>query len=602
MRRATLCGLACVVHGVVTPAICSAQGDPRFAIDRFEPSERGSEWFANESLDLRGHLRPSAGAVSALSYRSFVIEDGGSGATVASPVRNLVAVHVGGSIVLLDRLRLAASIPLQLYADGTSAVASGRHFPAPAREQGISDLRLGADVRVFGRHGDAATGAVGLQVWAPTGQPSQWASDGAWRVRPRAMLAGDIGPFVYAAQAGVAWRERSESFGDRGGAVGSELTASAAAGVRVARRIVVGPEVFASTVLDDPFGRGSTPAEVMLGVHWLVAETVRLGAGGGRGFTAGLGTPSMRLFAMIEWTLAASPRDSDGDGIADADDACPKTFGVRTSSPETNGCPPARDGAAIALDRDGDGIADAEDACPDRRGPKTGDPRTNGCPPDRDRDRVPDDVDVCPTVPGLATNDPKTNGCPPDTDGDGIDDLADACPTIAGLGTNDPKTNGCPDPDRDKDLVPNDIDACPDEPGAADVDPTHNGCPKAFVKAARIELREQVRFKPGTAEILPEKEDSVLDAILLVLTRHPEIAKVRVEGHTDNRGKPADTQSLSAARASAVVRWLVDHGVDPSRLASAGFGGDRPIDTNETEAGRASNRRIEIHVERGAEP
>jgi outer membrane protein OmpA-like peptidoglycan-associated protein len=66
------------------------------------------------------------------------------------------------------------------------------------------------------------------------------------------------------------------------------------------------------------------------------------------------------------------PPDSDGDGIPDAEDACPGVPGVRTTDPKTNGCPD--------LDRDKDEIPNTEDACPDVKGPRSGDPKRNGCP------------------------------------------------------------------------------------------------------------------------------------------------------------------------------------------------------------------------------
>jgi OOP family OmpA-OmpF porin len=165
--------------------------------------------------------------------------------------------------------------------------------------------------------------------------------------------------------------------------------------------------------------------------------------------------------------------------------------------------------------------------------------------------------------------------------------------------TDDPKTNGCPpDPDRDKDGIPNDVDACPDEPGQPNPDPKKNGCPKAFVQEGQIKIVDQVKFKTGSAQILPTKDSQeVLEAVLAVLQKHPEITKVRVEGHTDNVGTPAFNKKLSFDRAASVVYWLVAHGIDSSRLSSAGFGLERPIAENTTPEGRRENRRVEFHIE-----
>ena len=96
--------------------------------------------------------------------------------------------------------------------------------------------------------------------------------------------------------------------------------------------------------------------------------------------------------------------------------------------------------------------------------------------------------------------------------------------------------------------------------------------------------------------ILPES-DPILLAVQEIVDKHPEITRVSVEGHTDNKGSRALNMRLSAARSAAVVTWLVKHGVDSKRLESHGFGPDRPIDTNETDEGRQNNRRVEFHIQ-----
>jgi outer membrane protein OmpA-like peptidoglycan-associated protein len=84
--------------------------------------------------------------------------------------------------------------------------------------------------------------------------------------------------------------------------------------------------------------------------------------------------------------------------------------------------------------------------------------------------------------------------------------------------------------------------------------------------------------------------------VLEVLQKHPEITKVSIEGHTDDQGAPAYNKRLSKDRAAAVVKWLVQHGIDKARLDAKGFGMERPLDTNSTEDGRALNRRVELHI------
>ena len=73
-------------------------------------------------------------------------------------------------------------------------------------------------------------------------------------------------------------------------------------------------------------------------------------------------------------------------------------------------------------------------------------------------------------------------------------------------------------------------------------------------------------------------------------------ANFNIEGHTDSTGSDKINTKLSAARAAAVKDYLEKNGINASRLESKGFGSANPIDSNDTRAGRANNRRVEIKV------
>lgn len=77
---------------------------------------------------------------------------------------------------------------------------------------------------------------------------------------------------------------------------------------------------------------------------------------------------------------------------------------------------------------------------------------------------------------------------------------------------------------------------------------------------------------------------------------NPKVTKLRIEGHTDNVGQPADNITLSGGRALTVKRWLVEKGVDTARLISVGCGQDRPVASNATEEGKAQNRRVQYQI------
>lgn len=105
---------------------------------------------------------------------------------------------------------------------------------------------------------------------------------------------------------------------------------------------------------------------------------------------------------------------------------------------------------------------------------------------------------------------------------------------------------------------------------------------------------EDIRFQAGKA-LLPKGDIPRLDRIAAVLVEFPEL-KVRIEGHTDSTGRDETNLVLSQQRAEAVLGALVARGVAAERLTAAGLGKAKPIASNETQAGRSQNRRVEIYV------
>jgi outer membrane protein OmpA-like peptidoglycan-associated protein len=105
-----------------------------------------------------------------------------------------------------------------------------------------------------------------------------------------------------------------------------------------------------------------------------------------------------------------------------------------------------------------------------------------------------------------------------------------------------------------------------------------------------------VKFKTNSAEILPES-DGVLEAVRDILEQHSKITKLSIEGHTDSVGKAPYNKKLSDRRAASVLKWLVSHGIDKSRMSSIGYGMEKPLEDNKTEDGRRANRRVEFHIE-----
>lgn len=115
------------------------------------------------------------------------------------------------------------------------------------------------------------------------------------------------------------------------------------------------------------------------------------------------------------------------------------------------------------------------------------------------------------------------------------------------------------------------------------------------VSSREITIRRQINFVTDSAEIVADS-DALLTEIADVLLRHPEITRIEIQGHTDNRGNSAHNQDLSQRRAEAVRDWLVAHGVDSSRLEPHGYGDSNPVAPNITASGRARNRRVQFII------
>jgi outer membrane protein OmpA-like peptidoglycan-associated protein len=260
-------------------------------------------------------------------------------------------------------------------------------------------------------------------------------------------------------------------------------------------------------------------------------------------------------------------------------------------------------------DTDGDGIPDRNDADPLRPEDFDGYQDLDGAPDlDNDEDGVPDVRDKAPMQPEDIDGFEDEDGAPDlDNDGDGILDDEDAAP-------NDPEdvdqfqdTDGAPDRDNDEDTVPDSQDECPgtDQTVADGTDTREtlngyedkDGCPDikpeiAVEKGESIVL-EGVYFATGSAN-LTQNSRAILDKVYRTLRDNPEI-EVEIQGHTDNTGGYELNMRLSKQRADAVKLYLINRGIDAARIRTSGFGPDKPIAPNTSREGRAQNRRIEFY-------
>src|SRR4051794_12990826 len=147
MRKRYLVAVGMVSLALSSQAFAQAPG---FALNRFDPSDRGSDWFTAESMDFRGHLRPAAGIVGDWGHKPLVVY-GQDGTEHAALVNDQFFVYAGGSLVAWDRVRFALNVPVALYQAGDDAIAAGTSFTAPSSAS-LGDIRLGVDALAVGKY------------------------------------------------------------------------------------------------------------------------------------------------------------------------------------------------------------------------------------------------------------------------------------------------------------------------------------------------------------------------------------------------------------------------------------------------------------------
>jgi len=183
-----------------------------------------------------------------------------------------------------------------------------------------------------------------------------------------------------------------------------------------------------------------------------------------------------------------------------------------------------------------------------------------GCPLDQDKDGITDAMDKCPDTPAGVTVD--KNGCPVDTDGDGVADYLDNCPSVAG-----PKEN--------------------------------KGCP-VIEKVTEAEVLPEMTVEPvyfdyDKSNIL-QVENAKIEKLVKILKTNANY-NVDLTGNADNKGTEEYNMKLSERRIQSVVKAITNSGVKAVRISKQKpLGASKPVATNDTEEGRALNRRVTFEV------
>ena len=508
-------------------------------------------------------------------------------------------VQVG--IGLSRYFSLTADLPLILWQEGydLDGIDNPITEPDPLISLGVGDVRLQPKVVALDRDRMPVGMAIAVPIGLPTGGGGSFLGEESVSLTPSLITEfsnGSISSRDYTIRSSFVFGYRVRDQGRlRDVRLANEMVYGAALGFHPADPIELMIEARGN------LGGSRTaqnPAELVGGLKFLIGRYVNINLGGGAGIIPGVGAPDYR--AVFGLTVAPSfdpnARDSDKDGIVDGMDRCPKDPEDLDGFQDEDGCP--------ELDNDVDNLPDTQDQCPNDPEDDDGWLDNDGCPDtDNDKDAILDVADRCPNDPETANGYMDDDGCPDeapidDTDGDGYRDDVDRCPYDAEDFDQFQDEDGCPDLDNDNDGISDKDDQCPTVREVFNGVEDEDGCPdegRVVVESGSIRILEKIYFEFGKATI-QERSSSLIEEIAATIDSHPELLKIRVEGHTDSVGGDMNNLRLSQSRADAVVEALVQRGIDRSRLDGVGFGEMRPIGTNDTEEGRAENRRVEFII------
>lgn len=509
---------------VVVPVGARAQPvEGELALERFQLASDGDGVLDVESARVRDHLAFDLGLWLGYANDPLTVYRPASDERAGSLVKNQVAGEFVAAIGLGGHLQLGAALPLTL---SQSDDLGGSMFTTPGSSFAVGDVRAIVKLQLLhqARHG-VDLGVV-TSVTFPTSSGDGFAGEGNVTAAPAlAISRGWASGFRFAIEGGYRAREQRML-----GVLEVDDELFAGAGIAYDLAANAGPPIALelafsyATAADDAFGAfDRNYAEIKPGLAFDLGP-VRAFVAGGAGVAEGYGTPDWRVLAGLRIDVSR------------ADEPAP----IVVREPEPVYVPPA--------DSDGDGLVDTADACPREPEDKDGFEDTNGCPdPDNDFDRVLDAQDGCPTVAEDRDGFQDGDGCPDfDNDGDKVLDGLDQCPAVPGPNLN----NGCPANDKDNDTVVDTLDNCPDWPGK----PAFNGCNgPQLVQLTETQLVLVTPLAFTGTKITP-KSLRTLDAAALVLKNHVEL-KIAI--------------TAAPARAEAVRRHLVRKGIAAARLAVA---------------------------------
>jgi outer membrane protein OmpA-like peptidoglycan-associated protein len=457
-------------------------------------------------------------------------------------------------------------LPVFLYANGDQT----------GEETGLGDIAADAKATVLDGEDAPVDLAANVRVSFPTATVATALHNPAVGYEVTAVVSREFGPVLLALNAGTRGGpqtslenvELNDMFVGRLGA-GLAFTESSGGAVELSTQVPYSASLS---------NRAGSPLEFLASGYGYANRDLVIRAGAGGGLSPGVGSPDFRVLVGLgyEPREPAPPVDTDGDGLFDPQDACPTEPEDADSFDDHDGCPDP--------DNDRDGILDLADDCVSDPEDMDGWQDEEGCPDPN-------------TLLRVITKDAATTR------------PLDAARIAIQCGESVTRSGTAP---YETELPPGScvvqasavgytaasmtvalVDGPPSE-AVLTLEPKKEA--RVIVTRERIELRESIRFETGKATIRKESF-GILDETVQILTDYPEIVRLRIEGHTDERGGEAFNLELSKKRAAAVLTYFTGKGIDPARLTSEGYGEVRPLDPAHNTAAWEKNRRTDFFVE-----
>ncbi len=305
LRSPTLLAVACLLAapGAAAQDSLSARFEDGFALDGFVPSTAGDRFATVPGARADGHLVPSARLLGVYAYRPLLRRTDLQTGEQREIVASAFTLDLGGGLTLGDLVFAHAGVPFVVAQSGEAGAANE---PEGGK---LGDLRVGGRARVLRGGGGVPDGAVGLDVWLPTGSQEHLTSDGSVRLALRGSAEGRAGSVAYGASLGYVARPRPA---DPSLEIGSGIAFSAGAHwMLLDDRLSVGPELSVDARFpreggdQSLFGGRSTSAHGLVTAGFRVKDVV-LSGGFGPGLSDAAGV-SPRVILGVTYAPPAPP-------------------------------------------------------------------------------------------------------------------------------------------------------------------------------------------------------------------------------------------------------------------------------------------------------